>query len=165
MLLFFLSLSLLILVLLLMVATTCGTQHNRHITRHKRTGWLTNMLSEKSNCRMSQRWTGSDVKQTILFVPVERKHWHQDGEAEKFRQCNWDRTKGLWLCAPALWPLNCHAASANCTEQSIPRRLPMSALPRWVTAMLQSTANSGRHHEMLCGVRIYKELITQRGRS
>ena len=35
----------------------------------------------------------------------------------------------------------------------------MSALHCWVTAMLQSTANSGRHHELLCGIRTYNKLI------
>ena len=48
----------------------------------------------------------------------------------------------------------------NCIEQAPPQGLPMLALHGWVTAMLQTTANSGRHHEMLSSVRTYKELIT-----
>ena len=93
------------------------------------------------------------LQKSIPNTPVERKKALTLGRrnGKNLGNATGDRTHGHWFCAPVLWPLSYHAAAANYAEYSTLKRLPTSALRCWATAMLQSTANSGRHHEMLCG--------------
>ena len=81
---------------------------------------------------------------------------------KKFRQRDWGLNPGPLVMRTSALTAELSRCNRHCTEESTPRRLPMSAFNCWVTAMLQSTANSGRHHELLYGIRTYNKLIILR---
>ena len=99
-------------------------------------------------------WANTSIK-PFQHTSRRKKALTLGRRKEKFRQRYWGSNPGsLALRTSALTTeLSRHSHELRWTNP--PYTSPMSVLHCWVTAMPQSTANTGRHHKMSCGVRTF----------